>query len=222
MTFHLESKEQISVQLNSNSENDFLMRIKFKLIFLLSNHFHSGHNVPACTQQQWPWLWQSPYNVQCRPSIICSTDIAKSTGPPSLTRKNSGAPMKTCIVTVQMSSKEITAWSPSIGNLMLKNQVLQNFWRTSKIWIFHLFTSPPVQYRSNSFRMFGSNKQKKSSSLGCPVGYITVYIYFNDLSAKIIVQWLQWNKVQYKSIENQFIIIYSWHGWTSTLIKGYV
>ena len=33
LTFHLEPKEQISVKLNSKSENDFLMTINLKLLF---------------------------------------------------------------------------------------------------------------------------------------------------------------------------------------------
>ena len=93
-----------------------------------------------------------------------------------------------------MSSKEIIGESPSIGNLTLqKIKACKTFGGPVKPG------SPVLQSSIGpiAFMMFGSNKQKQSWSLGCPVGYITVYIYFNDLSAKIIVQWLQWNKVQY-------------------------
>ena len=46
-------------------------------------------------------------------------DIAKSTGPRSSTSKNSGGPMKTLIVAVWLSSKEILGGSPSLENLVL-------------------------------------------------------------------------------------------------------
>ena len=67
--------------------------------------------------------------------IIALPDTMKSTSPWSWT----GGPMKTFIVAVRLSGKN-SCREPFYGesNVSLKKYVLQNFSRTSKMWIFYI------------------------------------------------------------------------------------